>query len=86
MGIADYFKNLFSDVEVKEAPQVLMNYVSSTHYRKDDYQSYATEGYKENAIVYRCVNEIANGAASIPFKAYQGDIELDEHPILSLLQ
>ena len=86
MGIADYFKNLFSDVEVKEAPQVLMNYVSSTHYRKDDYQSYATEGYKENAIVYRCVNEIANGAASIPFKAYQGDIELEQHPILSLLK
>ena len=86
MGIADYFKGLFSaTIETKEAPQVLMNYVSSTHYRKDDFQSYSKEGYQENAIVFRCVNEIANGAAAIPFKAYQGDIELEQHPILSLL-
>ena len=61
MGIADYFKGLFtSTIETKEAPQVLMNYVSSTHYRKDDFQSYSKEGYQENAIVFRCVNEIAH--------------------------
>ena len=86
MGIADYFKGLFtSTTETKEAPQVLMNYVSSTHYRKDDFQSYSKEGYQENAIVFRCVNEIANGAAAIPFKVFQGDIELEQHPLLSLL-
>ena len=86
MGIADFFKGIIPSPETKEAPQVLMNYVSSTHYRKDDFQSYSKEGYQENAIVFRCVNEIANGAAAIPFRAYQGEIELEQHPILSLLK
>jgi len=76
---------LFGATEKKEAPQVLMNYTTATHYRRDNFDSYADEGYRQNAIVYRCVNEIANGAASIPFKAFQGDTELDQHPILSLL-
>ena len=61
-----------------------MNYTGAGHY-PCNFDSYADEGYRQNAIVYRCVNEIANGAASIPFKAFQGDTELDQHPILSLL-
>ena len=40
----------------------------------------------KNAIVYRCINEIANGAACIPFKLFQGDDELVQHPLLSLLR
>ena len=32
------------------------------------YQDLAKEGYMKNAIVYRCVNEISKGAASVPFK------------------
>ena len=76
---------LFGAPEKKEAPQVMMNYTGASHYRRDNFNSYADEGYRQNAIVYRCVNEIANGAASIPFKAFQGDVELEQHPILSLL-
>ena len=71
--------------EKKEAPQVVLNTTTSYYYRNDNYQSYAEEGYKQNAIVYRCVNEIAHGAASIGWRAFQGDIELEEHPILTLL-
>lgn len=86
-GIRDFF-NFFQQAEVqtKQAPQVVLSTTNTNHYRRDNYESYANEGYRQNAIVYRCVNEIANGAACIPFKAYQGDIELDQHPILSLLQ
>lgn len=76
---------LFGTPEKKEAPQVMMNYTGASHYRRDNFDSYADEGYRQNAIVYRCVNEIANGAASIPFKAFQGDVELEQHPILTLL-
>ena len=76
---------LFGAPERKEAPQVVMNYTGVQHYRRDKFDAYADEGYRQNAIVYRCVNEIAHGAASIPWKAFQGDIELDEHPILRLL-
>ncbi len=86
-GIKDFF-NFFQQptVQTKEAPQVVLSTTNTNHYRRDNYEAYANEGYRQNAIVYRCVNEIANGAACIPFKAYQGDIELDQHPILSLLQ
>ena len=86
-GIKDFF-NFFQQptMQTKEAPQVVLSTTNTQHYRRDNYEAYADEGYRQNAIVYRCVNEIANGAACIPFKAYQGDIELDQHPILSLLQ
>ena len=57
---------LFGAPERKEAPQVVMNYTGVQHYRRDKFDAYADEGYRQNAIVYRCVNEIAHGAASIP--------------------
>jgi HK97 family phage portal protein len=86
-GIKDFFKFLQRDpIEIKEAPQVVLSVNNAHHYRKDNYEAYADEGYRQNAIVYRCVNEIANGAACIPFKLFQGDDELDEHPLLSLLK
>jgi len=87
MGILDNIAGLFRDapLERKEAPQVYMNASMPYHARKDNFKAYANEGYRQNAIVYRCVNEIANGAASIPFCVYQGDIKLDRHPLISLL-
>lgn len=87
MAIKDYFKNIFGGgaPEKKEAPQVMMSVTGAYHYRRDSYENYADDGYRKNAIVYRCVNEIANGAAAIPFKVYQGDIELEQHPLYTLL-
>ena len=86
-SIVDFFRGFrVAPQETKEAPQVVLTTTTNYHYRRDSYESYAAEGYQQNAIVFRCVNEIANGAASIPFKAFQGDIELDQHPILSLLE
>ena len=81
------FAAFFSpSVQRKEAPQVHISGPTYSQGKRDNFKSFAQEGYKENAIVYRCVNEIANGAASIPFKVYQGDIELETHPLISLLK
>jgi|9_EtaG_2_1085328.scaffolds.fasta_scaffold01004_8 HK97 family phage portal protein len=86
-GIKDFFKFLQRDtIEIKEAPQVVLSVNNAHHYRKDNYEAYADEGYRQNAVVYRCINEIANGAACIPFKLFQGDDELDQHPLLALLK
>ena len=86
-GIKDFFTFLQPKApETKEAPQVYLNVNASSHYRRDNYDAYADEGYRKNAIVYRCINEIANGAACVPFKLFQGDNELDQHPLLSLLR
>ena len=86
-GIKEFFTFLQPKApETKEAPQVYLNVNASSHYRRDNYDAYADEGYRKNAIVYRCINEIATGAACVPFKLFQGDDELDQHPLLSLLR
>lgn len=88
MGVLDNLRNaIFPRLEMKEAPKVyVQGGALMGHKRRDTFKDYATEGYQQNAIVYRCVNEIANGAASIPFKVYQGDVELEQHPLVSLLK
>src|SRR5262249_8105017 len=45
----------------------------------------ARAGVLRNAIVYRCVRMIAEGAASVPFLLYDGAAELSDHPLLALL-
>ena len=88
MGILDNIAAVFGrapTIQRKEAPQVHISGPSYTGTKKDNFRSFAQEGYKENAIVYRCVNEIANGAAAIPFCVYQGDVKLEAHPLISLL-
>ena len=69
MGIFDDIKSIFikSNVETKQGPMVMMQNVGHSYSKKDKYEDYAKEGYQENAIAYRCVNEIANGASAIPF-------------------
>lgn len=87
MAILDFFRSTASPImQTKEAPKVHMQSTTPFHARSDNFKSYAVEGYQKNAIVYRCVNEIASGAASISFKVCQGDIELESHPLISLLK
>ncbi len=50
-----------------------------------DYEALAREGFTRNAVVYRCVRMIAESAASLHWLAYEGNEELDEHPLLSAL-
>ena len=87
MALLDFFrKTVAMPMEFKEAPSIHVQQTTPFHNRSDNFRSYAVEGYQQNAIVYRCVNEIAQGAASIPFKVFQGDIELEQHPLISLLK
>lgn len=87
MGFFDNLRQAFAPrLQTKEAPKVYVQGSGLMGYsRKDTFKDYAREGYQQNAIVYRCVNEISQGAASIPFKVFQGDIELESHPLITLL-
>lgn len=49
------------------------------------YDALSEEGYKKNVIVYRCVNLIARGAASVPWRLFKGHQEVMTHPLLDLL-
>ena len=89
MSLFDRIKNVF----VPQQPTlfeffvavVMYNNVSGAYTSKDKYEDFAKEGYLQNAVVFRCVNEIAQGASSVPFKVFDGDIELDNHPLIDLL-
>jgi HK97 family phage portal protein len=50
-----------------------------------DYAALAREGFQANAIVHRCVRMIAEAAASVPMLLFEGEREVTEHPLLSLL-
>jgi HK97 family phage portal protein len=86
MAFLDFLKRNNSNFEQKEAPRVHMQSTTPYHSRADNFKSYATEGYQQNAVVFKCVNEISNAAASIKFKVFQGDVELEQHPLLNLLK
>jgi HK97 family phage portal protein len=43
------------------------------------------KGYQNNPIVYRCVRMIAEAGARVPFMVKEGEENLSEHPVLSLL-
>jgi len=51
-----------------------------------DYASLAREGFTKNPIVYRSVRMIAEAAASVPLYLFDGEKEIDEHPLLALLR
>lgn len=50
-----------------------------------NYGQLADEGYQKNVIVYRCVNLIARGVASVPWLLYDDKGELEAHALLDLL-
>jgi HK97 family phage portal protein len=46
---------------------------------------YITEGYIQNAVVYRCIREIASAFGSVKIEVRSGDETLDSHPAAKLL-
>ncbi|MBL4758393.1 MAG: phage portal protein, partial [Rhizobiales bacterium] len=50
-----------------------------------DYAALAREGFARNPVVYRCTRMIAEAAASLHWLAYEGERELDRHPLLELV-
>ncbi len=51
-----------------------------------DFAALAREGFAQNAIVYRSVRMIAEAAASLPLFLFDGENEVDTHPLLALLK
>lgn len=50
-----------------------------------DYAALAREGYVRNAIAYRAVKLVAESAGALTFLLYDGQEELERHPLLDLL-
>ena len=84
MGFKEAWKALF-DNQVKQAPMIAYSNVGTQTQPKMTYSDLAKEGYQENAIVFRCVNEIANGASSVKFNLMRGEQPIEDHPLLDLM-
>src|SRR5690606_32627730 len=51
-----------------------------------DYATLAREGFMRNPVVHRAVRLISETASAIPWLLYEGAAELDDHPLLQLLE
>jgi HK97 family phage portal protein len=64
---------------------IALSLMGSPRWSGRDFLAAAREGVLKNAVAYRCVRMIAEGAASVPWLIYDGRKELETHPLLSLL-
>ena len=84
MGFKEAWKALF-DNQIKQGPMIAYSNVGTQTQPKMGYSDLAKDGYQENAIVFRCVNEIANGASAVKFNLFRGDQPIEDSPLLDLL-
>lgn len=68
------------------APYIAYNHVGKPVWTPRNYKLLAEEGYQKNVVVYRCVQLISRGLASVPLTLYRKDHECDIHPLRTLLQ
>src|SRR5690606_37400998 len=66
-------------------PLIVLETLGRPVWTPRDYETFAREGFMQNAIVYRAVRMIAEAAASVPLMLFEGDQEHDDHPLLDLL-
>ncbi len=59
--------------------------VGAARWTPRDYVALTREGFERNAVVHRCVRMVAECAATIPWRLYEGRAELTAHPLLDLL-
>ena len=68
------------------APLIAMEGLGMPAWMPRDYSAFAREGMMQNPIVYRAVRMISESAASVPFLLYEGEREIENHPLLELLR
>jgi HK97 family phage portal protein len=66
-------------------PLIALHHTGQPVWSPRDYAAFAREGYAKNPIVYRAVRMIAEAAASVPLRLFEGAHRLDTHPLLDLL-
>ena len=90
MAIFDNIKNFFKTTkDKKQLPSgnsmAMINSVNYAQGNRYSYDDLVKEGYENNAIAYRCINEISQGAAGVRLKLMRGKLNVDDHPLLDLL-
>lgn len=63
---------------------ISMSSVGRPRWMDRNLENFAREGYIQNAIAHRCISLIAEAASLIPFLVFEGDNELEQHPLLEV--
>lgn len=88
MPIASFLNKIISPLNSKASrvsKHISLHSVGRPLWTPRNYESLTNEGYNRNVIVYRCVNLISRGIASIPWILFKNKSQLHTHPLLSLL-
>ena len=86
MALFDNVRKFFGlDTEKKQEGSVMSYFNIGSNRKQYKYQDIAKEGYLENAIVFRCVNEIAKGASAVPYMIKADDTILEDTPLHKIL-
>lgn len=64
---------------------VALHSQGEARWTRRDYAALAHEGYMRSPVAHRAIRMIAEAAAAVPWIVYEGDIELDVHPLVDLL-
>jgi HK97 family phage portal protein len=80
-------KRLFAETKRSAvAPLIALHTQGQPQWTPRNYAALAQQGFVGNPIGYRCARMIAEAAASVPWLLYEGERELNAHPLLDLLQ
>lgn len=77
--------NSIEEKSSKAKSLISMHNIGEPQWTPRNYQSFATEGFAQNSICYRCIRMIAEAAASIPLRVNEDGVDYKDHPILDLL-
>lgn len=76
--------------QVSATSYLLFQNVKEARWTDRNYQNFANEGYKKNAIAFKCIEIVATSCSAVPYILFSGygkkRKEIDEHPILDLLR
>jgi HK97 family phage portal protein len=81
----EIFKRRAPETKAVSPALIALSLMGSPRWSGRDFLAAAREGVLKNAVAYRCVRMIAEGAASVPWLVYDGRKELETHPLLALL-
>jgi HK97 family phage portal protein len=86
--MAGLFKRIFGGTETKESAvgQVMVMTPGQPVWSGRDYKAFSNEAYKRNVIAFRSIQAIADAVASVPWTAWRGKQELEDHPLLELIK
>ena len=74
--------------EIKDSragPLIALTASGRARWTPRDYASLAAEGFGKNAVAYRCVRMIAEGAAATPLAVFADGVRTEDHPLARLL-